>query len=443
MRPATSDLERIKKSIDSLEASGHTALWEAIVYSLVQLQGTKGRKALIVFSDGSDEDENFPFRSSMRIAREMGVPIYLVLMRKKPDESAAIGLISRSFSSRAVRLAEATGGRVFYAKEYKSLDAVYDEIEAELRSQYLLTYYPKNSAGAASSEPRVPRGRRRGARRRAARPHFERLPRMSSSTAAPAVAAAEIETPAGAPPSRAEGRLYELWGEIRDLSAAFDLLDWDQETYMPEGGLESRGKVGATLAGLKHRLLTAPELADVIAQCAAEAAPSSVLAGQVRLAKQEVDRSVKIPEALAKALAEARSRGAGAWQKARAAADFRLFERELGELVALRKEQAAALLPGGRAYDALLDTYETGSTEAALAPLFAGLVAELKPLVQAVVEQRQGGRRRADPRPFPGRRPARAGECTRRGPSASISSAAGSTSRPIPSASASRRATCA
>lgn len=150
VRPATSDLERLKRSIDSLEASGHTALWEAIVYSLVQLQGTRGRKALIVFSDGADEDEQFPFRSSLRIAREMGVPIYLVLMRKKTEESAALGLIARSFTSRAVRLAEATGGRVFYAKEYKNLDAVYDEIEAELRSQYLLTYYPKNSAGATS-----------------------------------------------------------------------------------------------------------------------------------------------------------------------------------------------------------------------------------------------------------------------------------------------------
>lgn len=206
---------------------------------------------------------------------------------------------------------------------------------------------------------------------------------MSASTEA---VAAVPEAEAAAAPSRAERRLYELWGEIRDLSAAFDLLDWDQETYMPEGGLESRGKVGATLAGIKHRMVTAPELADVLEECAALAAPGSVLAAQVRQAKLEVDRSVKIPEALAKALAEARSRGAGAWQKARAAADFSLFERELGELVALRKEQASALLPGGRAYDALLDIYETGSTEAALEPLFAGLVAELGPLVQAVVD---------------------------------------------------------
>lgn len=202
---------------------------------------------------------------------------------------------------------------------------------------------------------------------------------MNLPAAAPSAAAPP-------PPSPAERRLYELWGEIRDLTAAYDLLDWDQETYMPEGGLGSRGKVGATLAGLKHRLTTARELQDVLAACAEEAAPGSVLAAQVRQARLEVDRSVKIPESLAKALAEARTRGTGAWQKARAAADFSLFERELAELVVLRQEQASCLLPGGRAYDALLDVYEPGSTEAALAPLFATLVAELKPLVQAVVD---------------------------------------------------------
>jgi hypothetical protein len=67
-------------------------------------------------------------------------------MRKEPQESATLGLLTRSFSSRAIRLAEATGGRVFYAKDYKNLGSVYDEIEAELRSQYLLTYYPKSTA---------------------------------------------------------------------------------------------------------------------------------------------------------------------------------------------------------------------------------------------------------------------------------------------------------
>lgn len=144
-RGLTGELPRLTRSISNLEANGRTALWESIVFSLVQLQGVPGRKALIVFSDGADEDDQFPFRSALDVAREMGVPIYLILMRKEPD-GGGLNLFSRSFSSRADRLAEATGGRVFYAKEYDTLDSVYDEIEEELRSQYLLGYYPREGA---------------------------------------------------------------------------------------------------------------------------------------------------------------------------------------------------------------------------------------------------------------------------------------------------------
>ncbi len=142
-RGTSNDVDRVVESIYGLEASGRTALWESIVFSLVQLQGVRGRKALVVFSDGADEDDQFPFRSSMRIAKEMGVPIYLILMKKEPKDTPVLGLLSRSFTSRARRLAEATGGRVFYAKEYDDLGDVYSEIEEELRSQYLITYYPQ------------------------------------------------------------------------------------------------------------------------------------------------------------------------------------------------------------------------------------------------------------------------------------------------------------
>ncbi|MCP4661451.1 MAG: VWA domain-containing protein [bacterium] len=139
----TAHLDRVVRSIESLEASGRTALWESIVYSLVQLQGVSGRKALIVFSDGADEDDEFPFRSCLSFARKMGVPIYLILMKKQPKESSGLSLLVRSLTSRVDRLVATTGGRVFYAKEYRRLDEVYEEIEQELRSQYLLTYYPQ------------------------------------------------------------------------------------------------------------------------------------------------------------------------------------------------------------------------------------------------------------------------------------------------------------
>ena len=183
----------------------------------------------------------------------------------------------------------------------------------------------------------------------------------------------------------AEKRLYTLWGEISDLEAASDLLDWDQETNMPPGGVEARSKMVATLEGFKHRSLSSPELAEVLEVCAGAAPDGSVLAAHVRCARRAVDRAVKIPEALALALAEARVTGAEAWRRARAASDFGLFEAELEHLVELRRQEAAAIDPGGNAYDVLLDAYEPGVTEADLEPLFAELRGALIPLVRSVV----------------------------------------------------------
>jgi len=149
-RGTTSDLDRLLYSIESLEPGGRTALWESIVFSLVQLQGVPGRKALIVFSDGADEDDQFPFSSCLRVAREMGVPIYLILMKREPESQGGLNLFSRPLSVRIDRLVGTVGGRVFYAKEYDDLDQIYAEIERELRSQYLLAYYPKASKGERS-----------------------------------------------------------------------------------------------------------------------------------------------------------------------------------------------------------------------------------------------------------------------------------------------------
>ena len=149
-RSTTGSLDRILRSIGSLEANGRTALWESIVFSLVQLQGVRGRKALVVFSDGADEDDQFPFRSSFSVAKKMGVPIYLILMRKSPKRGSGMSLMSRSFESRVNRIVETTGGRVFYAKDYGDLDTVYAKIERELRSQYLLAYYPREPSRGES-----------------------------------------------------------------------------------------------------------------------------------------------------------------------------------------------------------------------------------------------------------------------------------------------------
>ncbi len=189
-------------------------------------------------------------------------------------------------------------------------------------------------------------------------------------------------------PSAAERRLAELWREIRELQAAVDVLEWDLRTRMPAGAQQARGETMATLVGLTHRRLASAELSEVLAACAEQAEPGSLLQAQVTCAHLEVDRAVRVPEALARAIAEASAAGIAAWQRAREASDFGLFQPELERMVALKREQASAIHPGSRAYDAMLQDFEPGATEAELAALLGELRAGLVPLVRAAGERR-------------------------------------------------------
>lgn len=181
-------------------------------------------------------------------------------------------------------------------------------------------------------------------------------------------------------------RLLSLWGETHDLQAAENLLDWDQETKMPARGVEGRAKVLATLAALHHEKVCAPALSEAIEGCLALAQPGSVEAAQAAEAHRIVERTRRVPADLTSALAEERSLALAAWQEARDSADFPRFQPFLTRLVALKKEEAAALATASTPYDSLLDLYEPGATAEALAPLFDILRKRLAPIVRAVID---------------------------------------------------------
>ena len=182
--------------------------------------------------------------------------------------------------------------------------------------------------------------------------------------------------------SPAAKRLNELWLEIRRLQAAMDLLEWDARTYLPTGGHTVRGRALATLTGQVHRLLVASELHDVIERCSEEAEPGSRLAAQVACARLEADPARKVPETLARALAEAASAGLSAWEQARAEGSFSPFAEPLDRLVRLKKEQAEAISSEMPAYDVLLQQFEPEATTDQLEPLFHHLRGELTELVR-------------------------------------------------------------
>ena len=181
------------------------------------------------------------------------------------------------------------------------------------------------------------------------------------------------------------------WADIAALGSAAAVLSWDQETKMPPRGQASRGHSLSVLAGLYHDQLIDPALLESIDAAAAEAETTGddTLAAQADTARRDVLRARAVPSALARRLAETQSRALGIWQQARSDDDFGAFAPVLDEVVSMVKEQADALVAaglGGTRYDALLDGYEPGMTEAELAPLLGDLREELAPLVQAVAD---------------------------------------------------------
>lgn len=144
----TGHLDSVSAGLDTLRADGSSDLFEAIIFSLQKLQGVAGRKALVVYSDGIGEGEKTSYRACLREARRSNVPIYLIVTNQKAARAAESGLLEPldGYAGRLHDLAAATGGRAWFVMPSQNLREVYAGILQELRSQYLLTWYPRDSA---------------------------------------------------------------------------------------------------------------------------------------------------------------------------------------------------------------------------------------------------------------------------------------------------------
>ncbi|MDD9715656.1 carboxypeptidase M32 [Dinoroseobacter sp. PD6] len=164
--------------------------------------------------------------------------------------------------------------------------------------------------------------------------------------------------------------LAELMAYQRETEALAQVagrLGWDQETVMPRGAAEQRSAEMAAMEGVLHARRTDPRIGDWLAGATPE---TEVEAANLREIARSYARNTKVPARLAAELARVTSLAQGRWAEARAAEDVPAFLPVLEEVVALRREEAAALADGRPLYDALLDDYEPGATEAEIAALF-------------------------------------------------------------------------
>jgi Ca-activated chloride channel family protein len=128
----TEDVRQIKGRFDRFQPDGGTSLHDAVVRSLEQFRGRRGRQAVVLLTDGEDTTSRTGWSVAERFAHTMRVPIFPI----------GLGLGSLDFNSRGVlkSLSAETGGEAFFPKKVDELPAVYARIAELLRSQYLLWY---------------------------------------------------------------------------------------------------------------------------------------------------------------------------------------------------------------------------------------------------------------------------------------------------------------
>lgn len=189
---------------------------------------------------------------------------------------------------------------------------------------------------------------------------------------------------------RGLSRVRALLATVGDLHDTLSLLQWDQQTYMPEGGGDGRAEQIATLSRLAHERATEPELGRLLEELEPKADPETDDGALVRVALRDFRRATRLPAELVEATARATALAEPAWAAARAASDWSRFAPHLEPIVELTRRTADAYGWDDHPLDALLDLYEPGLTRARMAELFAGLRGELVPMVRAVAEQQDG-----------------------------------------------------
>ncbi len=138
---------------------------------------------------------------------------------------------------------------------------------------------------------------------------------------------------------------------------AGQVLSWDQQVMMPEGGTPARSKQSSALSSLSHELLTDDDVADWLDELeGADLDPEREAV--VREVRRQHGRAVRVPEDLVTRISEASSNALPVWERAKADDDFDAFADTLEEIVELRREYAAAIDPDRDPYAVLFEEYE-------------------------------------------------------------------------------------
>ena len=144
----TADQDSLAAAIHKTEASGPTALHNALYIALKDLgkqkkAGELRRRAIVLLSDGEDTASLVSDDQVIELARKTEINIYSISLRpNRPSDRTRLGFSQAAHLLTA--MAQETGGQVHFPNSLSELDTVYDRIAEELRTQYNLGYVSSN-----------------------------------------------------------------------------------------------------------------------------------------------------------------------------------------------------------------------------------------------------------------------------------------------------------
>jgi VWFA-related protein len=131
----TTDRYRVVSGVRSTVAGDDAALYNSLLLTVEDAARLKGRKAIVVFSNGPDNASSVPPEDVAELAQSTGTIIYIIstrLAQAEPVSAAAF-----------VRMSKATGGRAYFASNWRQEQQAFSSIREDLSHLYTLSYYPQ------------------------------------------------------------------------------------------------------------------------------------------------------------------------------------------------------------------------------------------------------------------------------------------------------------
>ena len=134
----TRDGDSVLNKLTFVETKSQTALYDACYLGVEKVQrGAHSKRALLLISDGQDNDSRYTFNELRKLLKESDVTLYAVGILSGSDAGSALGMEGQGVLD---ELSGVSGGKAFFPRSAAEMDDIFEQIALELRHQYSIGY---------------------------------------------------------------------------------------------------------------------------------------------------------------------------------------------------------------------------------------------------------------------------------------------------------------